>query len=82
MRPQIPTAMTAGNALLNPPRQGEGAAAEHLPSMPPCCRSAMPDQQIVIWTPARLAGAFFAVLRGALAAPRLVVSRTSADDVT
>jgi|HubBroStandDraft_4_1064222.scaffolds.fasta_scaffold292561_1 hypothetical protein len=82
MRSQIPKVMTAGNALLNSSRQGEGAAVELLPSMPPCCRSAMPDQQIVIWTPARLAGAFFAVIRGVLAAPRLVVSRTSADDVT
>jgi hypothetical protein len=82
MGPQIPTATTAGNVPLSPSRQGEGGAAEFQPSMPPSCRSAMPDQQIVIWTPARLAGAFFAVLRAALAAPRLVVSRTSADDVT
>jgi hypothetical protein len=80
MRPQIPTAMTAGVAPLNPSRQGEGAAAELLPSMPPCCRSAMPDQQIVIWTPGRLAGAFFVVLRATLTSARLV-SRTSADDV-
>jgi hypothetical protein len=80
MRPQIPKAMTAGNAPLNPSRKGEGAATEHLSSMPPCCRSAMPDQQIVIWTPARLAGVFFAALRTALTSPRLV-SRTSADDV-
>jgi hypothetical protein len=40
----------------------------------------MPNQLIVIWTPVRLAGAFFAVLRAALAAARLV-SRASADDV-
>jgi hypothetical protein len=77
---QVPTATTAGNVPLNPPRQGEDAAAELLPSMPPCCRSAMPNQLIVIWTPVRLAGAFFAVLRAALAAARLV-SRASADDV-
>ncbi len=82
MGPQIATAMTAGNVPPNPSRQGEGGTAELPPSMPPCCRSAMPDQQIVIWTPARLAGAFFVALRAALAAPRLVVSRTSADDVT
>ena len=81
MGPQIPTATTAGNV---PPSQSpldEGAAPEVLASMPPCCRTAMPDQQIVIWTPGRFAGACFAALRAALAAPRLVVSRTSADDV-
>ncbi|HWE06520.1 MAG TPA: hypothetical protein VG274_07415 [Rhizomicrobium sp.] len=74
--------MTTGNVPQNPSPPGEGSAAELSASMPPCCRSAMPDQQIVIWTPSRLAGAFFAALRAALAAPRLVVSRTSADDVT
>jgi hypothetical protein len=80
MRPQIPTATTAGLGPLNPSLQGEGGAAEALPSMPPCCRSAMPDQQIVIWTPARLAGAFFVALRAALTSVGLV-SRSSADDV-
>jgi hypothetical protein len=41
----------------------------------------MPDQTIVIWTPARLARAFLAALRAALTAPRLA-SRNSANDAT
>lgn len=76
---QFPTDITAGDAPLNPSPRDAGASA-HLPSMPPFCRSAMPDQQIINWTPAPLAGTFFAMLRTALTAPRFV-SRTSTDDI-
>ena len=80
MGQQFPTALRADDVSPNTSLRAAGTP-EHLPSMPPVCRSGMLDQQIIIWTPARLAGTFFAVLRSALTAPRFV-SRTSTDDVT
>jgi hypothetical protein len=74
MPPQIPVATPAGET-----RPDMRAPAAHLPAMPSLCRSPMPDQEIVIWTPARLAGVFFAALHMVLSASRLV-SRASADD--
>ena len=79
MGQQFPTALTADDVSLNTSPRSAGTS-EHLPSMPPVCRSGMPDQQIIIWTPTRLVGTFFAVLRTALTAPRFV-SRTSTDDI-
>jgi hypothetical protein len=52
------------------------ANAGEVLSMPPRCRSVMPDQVIVIWTPARLLGALFR----ALLAPSQLASGASVDD--
>ncbi|HEY2446026.1 MAG TPA: hypothetical protein VGI20_09840 [Rhizomicrobium sp.] len=81
MRPQTQQVVVAREAPDTESLCDSRGAFAVEPSVPQRCPVTMPDQEIVIWTPARLAGVLFSPLRGLLTSPRLV-ARTSANDAT